>query len=77
LSKYLPDNVDNYLPGTLMGPNDTFVALEWLYQALLKVASETVPDPTKPPVQFDTSPASVQHTSDLLQASNYDFDQFL
>jgi hypothetical protein len=73
----LPADVDDYLPGTLMGPDDTFVALEWLYQALLEVAGESIPVPAKPSVRFDTSPKSVQHNSNLLLESNYDFNQFL
>jgi hypothetical protein len=77
LGKYLPDDIDGYLPGTLMGPDDTFEAPAWLYQAILEVANEPVPVPAKPPVRFDTSNESIEHNSKLLQTFDYNLDKLL
>jgi hypothetical protein len=77
LGKYLPDSVDGFLPGPLMGPDDTFEAPEWLYHAILEVANEPVPVPQKPPVRFDTSDESIQHNSELLRQFDYDLNKLL
>jgi hypothetical protein len=72
LGKYLPDSVDKFLLGTLMGPGDTFEAPVWLFQAILAVANEPVPVPDKPPVQLDTTDESILHDSALLREFDSD-----
>jgi hypothetical protein len=77
LGKYLPSSVDAFLPGTLHGPDDSFTAPDWLFQAVKSVAHAEVKTPEAPPVRFDTSPESLQFNSDLLQGFDFDFEQFL
>jgi hypothetical protein len=77
LGKYLPSSVDAFLPGTLHGPDDSFTAPDWLFQAVKSVAHAEVKTPEAPPVRFDTSPESLQFNSDLLQGFDFDFERFL
>jgi hypothetical protein len=77
LGKYLPSSIDAFLPGTLHGPDDSFIAPDWLFQAVKSVAKADVKTPEAPPVRFDTSPESLQFNSDLLQSFDFDFERFL
>ena len=77
LGKYLPPSIDAFLPGTLHGPDDSFIAPDWLFQAVKSVAKADVKTPKAPPVRFDTSPESLQYNSDLLQSFDFDFERFL
>jgi hypothetical protein len=65
------------LPDTLQGPDDSFTAPDWLYQAVKSVAHATVKTPDAPPVRFDTSPESLAYNSALLQEFDFDFERFL
>jgi hypothetical protein len=77
LSKYLPNDVNAFLPGTLMGPDDSFQAPNWLLAALAEVASTPAPTPSRPPAKFDTSPESLEHNSAMIASYDYDFERFL
>jgi hypothetical protein len=77
LGKYLPSTVDEILPEILQGPDDSFAPPPWLFQAIQSVAKSAVRTPDAPPVQFDTTPASLAHNATLLREFDYDFGKFL
>jgi hypothetical protein len=77
LGKYLPADIDVIFPEILEGPDDSFEAPKWLFQAIQSVAKTKVRTPDAPPVRFDTTPEGLQFNSDLLRDFDYDLEKFM
>jgi hypothetical protein len=77
LSKYLPTNIDDFLPSAIPGPDDSFTPPAWLMEAIEEVMNSTAPIPKAPPVKFDLSEESIQHNTELLKGCELDMQELL
>jgi hypothetical protein len=77
MSKYLPASLDDVFYELVEGPDDAFVPLTWLLQAVQEVAETTVPAPKAPPIKFWTDEQSLAENAELLEKFDFDISKLL
>jgi hypothetical protein len=77
-SKYLPFDIDEFLPNAIPGPDDSFTPPDWLMEAIEAVAKTKAPAaPKAPPVKFSLSEEAIQFNTDLLKDNELSLDRLL
>jgi hypothetical protein len=77
MSKYLPTDLEAFLPPSVPGPDDTFIPPPEFLQNLQYVFDAAVPPPIMSPVRFGTKPTDLAFNSQLLAVSDFDFEAFI
>jgi hypothetical protein len=77
ISKYLSSDINVLLGDAIAGPDDNFVPLDWLLEAIETVAHLDPSTPTAPPMAFSTTPQDLQHNADLLERHDFDLTNII